>query len=63
MRSGGGGRGRCWQPLRSAGAQAPRAPIAAPKCPPRGLKLAGMAKTTSLRCRVLEGKDLPAKDV
>ncbi|KAJ7424840.1 hypothetical protein WISP_26409 [Willisornis vidua] len=31
--------------------------------PPRSSKFAGMAKTTSLRCRVVEGKDLPAKDV
>ncbi|XP_068065255.1 rasGAP-activating-like protein 1 isoform X4 [Anomalospiza imberbis] len=31
--------------------------------PPRSVKFADMAKTTSLRCRVLEGKDLPAKDV
>ncbi|XP_063271630.1 rasGAP-activating-like protein 1 isoform X3 [Prinia subflava] len=62
---GGGGRGRCRRPRRRfAGAQGtPGHPPQTPRCPPRSLKFAGMAKTTSLSCRVLEGKDLPAKDV
>ncbi|XP_059719120.1 rasGAP-activating-like protein 1 isoform X7 [Haemorhous mexicanus] len=72
VRSGGGGGGgeggggdRCRQPRRRfAGAQGtPGHPSQPPRCPPRSLKFAGMAKTTSLRCRVLEGKDLPAKDL
>lgn len=41
----------------------PGHPSQPPRCPPRSLEFGGMAKTTSLRCRVLEGKDLPAKDV